>query len=92
MCAEPLTPSDQVQELMQELSSAVLDQRLTAINILGEIGDEAALRALRECLRMVNPELVALVTAIGKLKMKLGSGSTTGTRAAAFRRGRAGGC
>jgi len=43
-----------------------------AIQILGEIGDEKALEALRQRMKLANQELVSLVTAVGKLKKKLG--------------------
>jgi HEAT repeat protein len=54
------------------LASDDLDERLTAIEVLGEIGDEEALRALRERMAIVDKEHYALVVAVGKLKRKLG--------------------
>jgi hypothetical protein len=39
---------------------------------LGEIGDESALKLLRERLNAVSKEHYALVVAVGKLKKKLG--------------------
>jgi HEAT repeat protein len=49
-----------------------LDDRLTAIQVLGEIGDEEALKILRERLAVVNEEITALIVAVGKLKRRLG--------------------
>jgi hypothetical protein len=40
--------------------------------VLGEIGDEQALHALRARLAVVNRERYALVVAVGELKRKLG--------------------
>ena len=49
-----------------------LDERLTAIEVLGENGDEEALRALRKRMTIIAKEHQALVIAVGKLKRKLG--------------------
>lgn len=54
------------------LASDDLEQRLLAVTALGEVGDEESLSALRVRLTLVNRELSALVTAVGKLKQKLG--------------------
>lgn len=62
----------QIGELLEMFTSDDLDERLTAIEVLGEIGDEEALRALRERMAIVAKEHHALVIAIGKLKRKLG--------------------
>ncbi len=62
----------QIEELLEMLAGDDLEQRLQAINALGEVGDEAALSALRVRLTLVNRELSALVTAVGKLKQRLG--------------------
>jgi HEAT repeat protein len=64
--------TDQILSLLELLESEKLDDRLTAIQILGEIGDAKALEALRQRMKLVNRELVSLVTAVGKLKKKLG--------------------
>jgi hypothetical protein len=48
------------------------DDRLTAIQVLGEMGGRAELQALRDRLALVNKELSAVVAAVGKLKRKLG--------------------
>ncbi|HSR29170.1 MAG TPA: HEAT repeat domain-containing protein [Anaerolineae bacterium] len=63
----------QVPELMELLASQDLDDRLTAIQVLGEIGDEQALGALKA--RMTSPleEYYALSVAVGKLKKRLGA-------------------
>jgi hypothetical protein len=52
-----------LRELIRLLKSDELKDRLTAIMALGEIGDEVALRALRERMVPVNEELGALVVA-----------------------------
>ena len=62
---------EQAKELLEMLDSDDLDERLVGIQVLGEIGDEDALEALRERMAMVNKELHALVVAVGKLKRKL---------------------
>lgn len=63
----------QVPELMEMLRSQDLDDRLTAIQVLGEIGDEKTLGALKA--RMAPPleEYYALSVAVGKLKKRLGA-------------------
>ncbi len=63
---------EQIRELIKALHSNDLTDRVAAAQILGEIGDEEALKALRQRLNAVNQELVALVTAIANLKKKLG--------------------
>jgi len=62
----------QVGGLLEQLESDDPEDRLTAARVLGEIGDEQALRALRARMTVVNRELYALVVAVGKLKRKLG--------------------
>ena len=54
------------------LESDSLRERLTAIRVLGEIGNLAALQQLRGRLGPVNQELQELVIAVGKLKKRLG--------------------
>jgi len=61
-----------LSELMRLLKSDDLKDRLTAIMMLGEIGDEAALKALHERMAPVNEEMSALVVAVGNLKRRLG--------------------
>ena len=63
--------TEQIKDLLEMLDSPDLDHRLTAIQVLGEIGDEEALRALRVRLALVNEEITALFVAVGKLKRKL---------------------
>lgn len=64
--------AEQSTELMEMLASQDLYDRLTAIQVLGEIGDEEALGALRA--RMTRPleEYYALTIAVGKLRERLG--------------------
>jgi hypothetical protein len=68
-----LQAATQIPELMEMLSSQHLDDRLTAIQVLGEIGDQETLGALRA--RMVSPleEYYALSVAVGKLKERFAS-------------------
>jgi HEAT repeat protein len=63
--------AEQVGELLEMLAGDDLDDRLTAIQVLGEIGDEEALKILRERLAVVNEEITALIVAVGKLKRRL---------------------
>lgn len=58
-------------DLLDMLASDDLEDRLMAIEVLGETGDEEALSLLRQRLALVNRELGALVTAVGKLKHRL---------------------
>ena len=62
----------QIEQLVQMLDSENLEQRVTAIETLGEIGDADVLRRLRERLALVGKEHYALVVAVGKLKRRLG--------------------
>jgi HEAT repeat protein len=66
------TPEEQLAELFTMLESESRQERLTAIRVLGEIGDLEALQKLRERLDPVNRELQELVIAVGKLKKRLG--------------------
>ena len=58
--------------LLEMLESDALNDRLAAIQALGESGDKEALAALRKRLARVSKEMVALVAAAGKLKKQLG--------------------
>ncbi len=62
----------QIRQLLALLESGVLDDRIRAIEALGEIGDEAALAALGARLAPASRELQALVVAVGKLKKRRG--------------------
>ncbi len=64
--------ADQIKELLEALGSPDPTERLAAIQILGEIGDEEALRRLRERLVKLNQEMYVLVVAVGELKKRLG--------------------
>lgn len=64
--------TQQIDELMKMLESRNLDERLMAIELLGEVGDQRALKAIRVRMAPVNKELAALITAVGKLKRSLG--------------------
>lgn len=67
-----ISPEEQLAELLAMLESESQQERLTAIRVLGEIGDLVALQKLRERLDPVNRELQALIIAVGKLKKQLG--------------------
>lgn len=54
------------------LASGEREERLLGIHLLGESGDPAALEKLREHMQLVNRELLELILAVGKLKVKLG--------------------
>lgn len=54
------------------LASHEREERLLGIHLLGETGDLAALEALRVHMQLVNRELLELILAVGKLKVKLG--------------------
>ena len=53
------------------LASDDLEDRLMAIEVLGETGDEEALSLLRQRLTLVNRELVVLTSAVDRLKHTL---------------------
>ena len=59
-------------DLLDMLASDDLEDRLMAIKVLGETGDEEALSLLRQRLTLVSRELDILVTAIDRLKHSLG--------------------
>jgi HEAT repeat protein len=63
--------TEQIKDLLEMLNSDDLDDRVMGIQILGEIGDEEALRVLRQRMALVSEEHYALVVAIGKLKRRL---------------------
>ena len=58
-------------DLLEMLASDDLEDRLMAITVLGETGDEEALGLLRQRLALVDRELRVLVIAIGRLKRRL---------------------
>ena len=64
--------TDQNQILISQLKSRNLDERVMAIDILGEVGDQEALIKLRERMSHIHREYQALIISIGKLKRKLG--------------------
>jgi len=64
--------NDQITDLVNLLESDDIETRVTAIEILGHIGDESSLKKLRERLGPVNKELKALVIAVGNLKRRHG--------------------
>lgn len=65
-----MDPRQQSVELFDALDSDSLDDRVTAIQVLGEIGDAAALQCLREHMKVISREHYALYVAIGKLKRR----------------------
>ncbi len=58
-------------DLLDMLASDDLEDRLMAIEVLGETGDEEALGLLRQRLTLVTRELTALTTAVDRLKRTL---------------------
>ena len=58
-------------DLLDMLASDDLEDRLMAIEVLGETGDEEALSLLRQRLTLVNRELVVLTSAVDRLKHTL---------------------
>jgi HEAT repeat protein len=66
------TKPAQIGDLLAMFDSDNLDERVTAIEALGEIGDARALRLLRERLALVGKEHYVLIVAVGKLKRRLG--------------------
>jgi HEAT repeat protein len=61
-----------ISKWIRELDDEDKNVRINAINHLGETGDELCLKELRERLRSISDEHLALVIAIGKLKKNLG--------------------
>ncbi len=58
-------------DLLDMLASDDLEDRLMAIEVLGETGDEEALGLLRQRLILVTRELGVLTTAVERLKRTL---------------------
>ena len=58
-------------DLLDMLASDDLEDRLMAIEVLGETGDEEALGLLRQRLILVTRELGVLTTAVDRLKRTL---------------------
>jgi hypothetical protein len=74
LVSEPEQDPD-LESLLAQLDSRDRDTRLEAIDALSRIGDEAALEAMRERLRLVGREHQALIISIGTLRWRL-SGMT----------------
>jgi hypothetical protein len=62
----------QINKYLCQLDDVDQENRIKAINFLGESGDEICLKELRERLKYVNREHQALIMAVGKLKKELG--------------------
>ena len=58
-------------DLLDMLASDDLEDRLMAIEVLGETGDEEALGLLRQRLSLVTRELDVLTSAVDRLKRTL---------------------
>jgi HEAT repeat protein len=58
-------------DLLDMLASDDLEDRLMAIEVLGETGDEEALGLLRQRLTLVTRELDVLTSAVDRLKRTL---------------------
>jgi len=63
---------DTINSLLQQIGSEDPKVRIDAINKLGDSGDELCLKELRERLKDMHQEYLALVVAVGKLKRSLG--------------------
>jgi HEAT repeat protein len=61
-----------INKYIRELDDENPGIRINAINQLGEAGDELCLKELRERLKSISKEHLALVIAVGKLKKELG--------------------
>ena len=68
-------PDPDLDSLLAQLESNDRATRLEAIDALSRIGDEDALEAMRERLRLVGREHQALIISIGTLRWRL-SGSS----------------
>ncbi len=68
---DPMRKSARLDELFQMLDHKEADKRVRAIEVLGETGDEHALKALRERMKLIGKEHHALIVAVGKLKKRL---------------------
>ncbi len=62
----------QISAFIRKLDSDDQQIRISAINQLGDIGDELCLKELRERLKYITQEHQALIIAVGKLKRNLG--------------------
>ena len=62
----------QINNYLHQLDDEDPAIRINAIHQLGESGDELCLSELRERLRLMNPEHMELIIAVGKLKKCLG--------------------
>lgn len=62
----------QINLYLRQLYDDDQEVRISAINRLGEIGDELCLKELREQLKYISKEHHALIIAVGKLKRTLG--------------------
>ncbi len=63
--------SSQTDELIEMLDHKEADERVRAIEIMGETGDARALKALRARMKLIGKEHYALIVAVGKLKRRL---------------------
>jgi HEAT repeat protein len=61
-----------INQWIRELDDEDQEVRINAINQLGETGDELCLKELRERLKNISREHLALIIAVGKLKKELG--------------------
>jgi len=61
-----------INKFISELDDEDREVRINAIKQLGETGDELCLKELRERLKNLSQEHLALIIAVGKLKKELG--------------------
>jgi hypothetical protein len=62
----------EINKYICQLDDVEQEKRISAITFLGDSGDEACLKELRERLKNLTREHQALIIAVGKLKKDLG--------------------
>ncbi len=72
---DPSEPITDLDNLLARLESDDRDTRMEAIDALSRVGNEEALEAMRDRLRLVGREHQALIISIGTLRWRL-SGAT----------------
>lgn len=60
-----------INTLLRQLDDEDPEVRISAINQLGEAGDELCLKELRKRLKEISPEIQALIISVAKLKKSL---------------------
>jgi hypothetical protein len=68
---EKADPESEQERLLRQLAGSDRAARIAAIEALSQVGDETALEAMRDRLRVVGREHQALIIAIGTLRWRL---------------------